>query len=499
MCPCVRVRIDEFGFPVTSARDLASDYLRRRRGWIPLACMMPLGLVPLVLAMTTFTGENGGSESAGWLNVNGCTINGGHDPPTLLLFFAILRMARMVPAFKCVTEFLDFNFRPLSIAVQRLVKAIVCTLYLIHFSACLFWTVSILSKSKRGWVWQEGLVVDDEGVPVPWVQQYLKSFYAAQLALFFHDRTLYTDLERAYAIVEILAAAIVFGTLFGVIIALIKGKVKSVASRQMQEERTLFENVKRYMTTKELPPSLQEEIMRHKRYKARQASKEDRLILAGLPENLTQSVCEGLYLGLVCRVEIFQDMDLDFQKLVARQMFRIILPPKTTVLSEGEERNDIYIIQRGSVEKTVKRGKGRKASVLCRCGPNEFFGDIAAGVQYINVTTVEETELCILQKAQLTRFMSSHPTFKHLYTRLADERRRAFFEFLATINTPQPDPDHTTRSFGGRSAIMKLVKASSEAFRRGSLPFDGSGAIRRGSASVESSVRGASSLLGGKA
>ncbi|KAJ3159904.1 hypothetical protein HK101_000977 [Irineochytrium annulatum] len=371
----------------------------------------------------------------------------------------------MVPAFKCATEFLDFNFKPLSIALQRLVKAIISTLFLIHMSACLFWTISLLSKSKKGWIWEQGLVVDESGLPVPWTQQYLKSFYAAQLALFFHDRALVTDLERAYAIVEILAAAILFGTLFGVIIALVKGKIKNVASRQSQEERTLFENVQRYMVDKELPPSLQEEIMRHKRYKARQSRKEDHWILAGFPENLTQSVCEGLYLGLISRVAIFKDMDLDFQKFVARQMSRIILPPRTTVLAYGEERNDIYFIQKGCVEKTVQRGKDSKSEVLCRIGPNEFFGELAAGVQYVSVTTVEETELCILPRTQLTRLMDSNATFRQIYTAMADERHRLLFEFLSTLVSPQPE---RTKS-SGKSNILKILQASSGVFKRGSV------------------------------
>ncbi|KAJ3108833.1 hypothetical protein HDU97_010105 [Phlyctochytrium planicorne] len=122
-----------------------------------------------------------------------------------------------------------------------------------------------------------------------------RSFYSAQMALFFQNRDLRTDLERAYSIIETLLAAMIFGGLLGLIMALIKSTVKTVASKQAIEDGMIEENIKKFMVSKSFPPHLQDEVMKHIRYKANMMKgMELGKAFGELPDTLTEDIylCE---------------------------------------------------------------------------------------------------------------------------------------------------------------------------------------------------------------
>ncbi|KAJ3217396.1 Cyclic nucleotide-gated olfactory channel [Dinochytrium kinnereticum] len=341
ICECFRQQTDEFGFPVTNSGVLANAYLFRRFGILSLFGSVPLDAIPLLIWRQTVCNDH------------------SYLFPNPYEAWAYLRILRLLPAWKAVIIFVNIDVKGLSTPLQRLIKTMAFILGVIHVSACIFWKISMYSRPREGWIWVEGLVLDADGRPLPLVKRYIKSFYSAQMALFFQNRDLRTDLERAYSIIETLLAAMIFGGLLGLIMALIKSTVKTVASKQVIEDGMVEDNIKKFMVSKSFPPRLQDEVMKHIRYKANMMKgMELGKAFGELPDTLTEDIylcifyyarrlaiinanILGLYSDLINSISLFKNTDISFRMSVIRALTPLTLPANTTIFSEGEEALDL--------------------------------------------------------------------------------------------------------------------------------------------------------------
>ncbi|HWW60123.1 MAG TPA: DUF1003 domain-containing protein, partial [Thermoanaerobaculia bacterium] len=81
------------------------------------------------------------------------------------------------------------------------------------------------------------------------------------------------------------------------------------------------------------------------------------------------------------------------------------------VFSFGEPGDSLYIVSTGSVELFVKDTTGSKI-VLTVCGPGEIFGELSlfdGGARTATAVALEASQLLVLQREDLLRFLRRHP------------------------------------------------------------------------------------------
>lgn len=135
----------------------------------------------------------------------------------------------------------------------------------------------------------------------------------------------------------------------------------------------------------------------------------------------------------------FNDIEIDaIAALVSTRQY----PRKMLIVQEEETGNFMFIILRGSVKVSSYAADGREA-VLCLLGSGSFFGEMAlldSAPRSATVTTMEETELGHIHRADFERLMLQMPQLiRKLLTEMVSRLRRtsAVFGRISTMDVPQ--------------------------------------------------------------
>jgi len=117
-------------------------------------------------------------------------------------------------------------------------------------------------------------------------------------------------------------------------------------------------------------------------------------------------------------------------------------PRKILIVQEGEMGDSMFIILRGSVKVSSYAADGREV-ILCLLGKGSFFGEMAlldAAPRSATVTTMEETELGHVRRADFERLMLQMPQLtRKLLAEMISRLRRtsAVFGRISTMDVPQ--------------------------------------------------------------
>ena len=86
--------------------------------------------------------------------------------------------------------------------------------------------------------------------------------------------------------------------------------------------------------------------------------------------------------------------------------------PRTVLMSEGDETDNLYIILEGRVRAYVSDSDGREA-VLSVMGPGEYFGEIAfdKGPRSASVITLEPCRMLVVPREDFEEFVKRSPAF----------------------------------------------------------------------------------------
>jgi CRP/FNR family transcriptional regulator, cyclic AMP receptor protein len=86
--------------------------------------------------------------------------------------------------------------------------------------------------------------------------------------------------------------------------------------------------------------------------------------------------------------------------------------PRTLLMSEGDDPDNLYIILEGRVRAYVSDASGREA-VLSVMGPGEYFGELAfdAGPRSASVITLETCRMLVVPRKDFVDFVKRNPTF----------------------------------------------------------------------------------------
>ena len=101
-------------------------------------------------------------------------------------------------------------------------------------------------------------------------------------------------------------------------------------------------------------------------------------------------------------------------------------PARATLVNEGDTTDSLYVVLSGRVKVYVSSDNGREV-VLAELGPGEYFGELSLDQEKrsASVQALEPCTCCVVQGAQLRRFLAEHPDFAlHLTHKMARMVRR---------------------------------------------------------------------------
>ena len=101
-------------------------------------------------------------------------------------------------------------------------------------------------------------------------------------------------------------------------------------------------------------------------------------------------------------------------------------PASAILINEGDSTDSLYIVLAGRVKVYSSADNGREI-VLAELGPGEYLGELSLDGEKrsVSVKTVEPTQCCVVQGAELRAFLAAHPDFAlHLTHKLMRMVRR---------------------------------------------------------------------------
>jgi CRP-like cAMP-binding protein len=135
------------------------------------------------------------------------------------------------------------------------------------------------------------------------------------------------------------------------------------------------------------------------------------------------------------KVSIFNTLNTQEQKEIARYLISETFRKKETVFSEGDPSEWFYIVTKGKI-KITKLSQDGKELILEVISPTEFFGGIAVvrGFPYpANAVAMEDTELLKLSRKDLLSLMDRFPSLMYCMAMNIGDRIKGSHETLKSI------------------------------------------------------------------
>ncbi|KAJ3092290.1 Cyclic nucleotide-gated cation channel alpha-3 [Quaeritorhiza haematococci] len=236
-------------------------------------------------------------------------------------------------------------------------------------------------------------------------------------------RDVTTPTESIYVLFEFIIGMLVYATIFGNIDVVLR-QMDSAANKQQQEleHKIDTESMKNFMRTKGLTPDLQKKILSYKEIQWRriQGFDETRLF-EDLPRTLQQSIQDALYLDLVKKVPLFQDMEPAMLSLLTFCITPLIIPHGWYLFQKGDEGNEMFFVKRGTIEILIP-GK------IIEFNVGSYFGEIALIDPDCKRTAPArargDVELCVLSKEDLQVIMGAYPRLRERIEAELERRRQ---------------------------------------------------------------------------
>ncbi|KAJ3337278.1 hypothetical protein HDU93_001365 [Gonapodya sp. JEL0774] len=398
---------DEFGLLVTDFRKIRNEYFLKRRGWLSVLANIPWDLTPLLYEFLI--------EEAT------CSPLGVFDPYRL---WAILRLLRFIPMSKLLHFLITVKLSMIHMTVSRLAKNIFLIVLVSHLSACAFWFLSSILSHEKSWIRLNMLGYEDQyrHADVDLGYRYLRSLFAAEKAVFFVFRDVETVPERVYCLVEILLAAIVYGSLFGSLASIIRYMDSSEEEQELAEKhrRRVFQ-LQKYMQQKALPKEIQKRILDHEQFRyVRTQGIDESNMFRELPRVLQVDIYTHFYLKLVQSLPLFKDLDLSFQQSIVLALRPLTVLPGWCVFREGDEASEMYFVKSGAVEVF------KDTKVFVTLGEGKFFGEIALMENIkrtASIRAIAQTELAVLTREDFDAILASRPSVREQILKYVEEKK----------------------------------------------------------------------------
>lgn len=131
--------------------------------------------------------------------------------------------------------------------------------------------------------------------------------------------------------------------------------------------------------------------------------------------------------SIVRRAPLFTALDDAAAATLRASMETVRLPKGSTLFSEGDDGDHLYVIVEGKLKLGTSSGDGRE-NLLSILGPGEMFGELSlfdAGPRTSTATAVTDVRLLSLGHKQVIPWITAHPQVAlDLLERLAQRLRR---------------------------------------------------------------------------
>ncbi len=138
---------------------------------------------------------------------------------------------------------------------------------------------------------------------------------------------------------------------------------------------------------------------------------------------LSRLYAERVLDGVLARSRLFGQLPRADRDALARRLKPVAAKPGEVVIREGAGDSGVYLVRRGAVRVTVR--KGTRDVALALLTPHEFFGDLAtvrSRPRTASVTAVTDTELLLLSGSDLLALLSQRPELRALLEEIQLER-----------------------------------------------------------------------------
>jgi CRP-like cAMP-binding protein len=150
---------------------------------------------------------------------------------------------------------------------------------------------------------------------------------------------------------------------------------------------------------------------------------------------LSRLYAERVLDGVLARSRLFGQLPRSDRDALARRLKPVAAKPGEVLIREGAGDSGVYLVRRGAVRVTVR--KGARDVALALLTPHEFFGDLAtvrSRPRTASVTAVTDTELLLMSGSDLLALLSQRPELKALLEEIQLERFGRNAEKLAAAD-----------------------------------------------------------------
>lgn len=371
---------DEHGILVTNQRSTASKYAKTNF-WIDALASLPFEIIVAGLTSTTTAAEILRALCL-------CRINRALRGYRVLLYIKNKE--------QCITQ---------NTSQLGLLRFVYITFVVTHWSACIWFIIGCFDDkcTEDSWAVSGGVPVIDRA----WGHQYLTSVYwtvTTMVSVGYGDIRAHNELEMVYAAFTMLLGTILYGYFIGSIAASI-ANADYLRSRYKEKLNCLQSFFKR----SRVDADVANRVTDHFGYLwARNQGIQAQTLFKDLPLALQADVCMDVYREAISKVPLFRNKGLGFMRLLSLVMQPSLHLKGEYVVRVGDFGQEMYFIQRGSVEVVSADGEEIFASMK----DGDFFGEISLVFSCPRTASIRAKTNCdlfVLSKRDLDHVLLSFP------------------------------------------------------------------------------------------
>ncbi|XP_063042922.1 cyclic nucleotide-gated channel rod photoreceptor subunit alpha [Engraulis encrasicolus] len=318
----------------------------------------------------------------------------------------LLRVSRMFEFFERTETRTNFP------NVFRISNLVMYILIIIHWNACLYYSVSKwIGFGDDGFVYPDP--VDPEFARL--VRKYAYSMYWSTLTLTTIGETPPPEKNSEYffVVTDFLVGVLIFATIVGNVGSMITNMNQARADFQAR-----IDSIKQYMAFRHVSKDLERRVIKSFDYLwTNKKAVDEREVLKYLPDKLRAEIAINVHLDTLKKVRIFADCEAGLLVELVLKLQPQVFSPGDYICKKGDIGREMYIIKEGKL--AVVADDGVTQFVVLSDG--SYFGEIsilaikgskAGNRRTANIRSIGYSDLFCLSKDDLMEALTEYPDAK---------------------------------------------------------------------------------------
>ncbi|XP_076365887.1 cyclic nucleotide-gated channel alpha-3-like isoform X1 [Tachypleus tridentatus] len=326
----------------------------------------------------------------------------------------IVRLNRILKIYRIFELFDRSETRTSFPYAFRIGKLLFYILVIIHWNACLFFSVSyLIGFGNDSWVYQ------NVSIPVYATlnYQYIYCFYWSTLTLTTIGEVPVPvkDYEYLFVVIDFLIGVLIFATIVGNV-----GSMISSMNAKRAEFQSKMDSVKQYLEFRKVNKALENRVIQWFDYLwMNKESLDEDNIMSILPDKLKAEIALYVHLDTLKRVKLFQDCEAGLLGQLVLKLKLQVFSPGDYICRKGDVGKEMYIVKRGKLEVVADDEK----TVFATLEDGSVFGELSilniSGMKTgnrrtANVRSVGYSDLFVLSKEDLWNVLEEYPEAKKM-------------------------------------------------------------------------------------